>query len=508
MPNTPTPAIPGHVEELRELFEELAGFVLSDHAEAPALDKVERGIWRRVLQIGRAAMSGFLAAQGDGDEGPCIIGPQGQNLKRFKSLHRRLYLSVCGEFAIERAVYGTREGQKIESVPLDVRLQLPRGKFSYLLQEWNDSLALEMPFDQCSSVIERILGFRQSVHSLERSNRCCAEAVEAFWEDQPTPPPEQEGALLVCSADGKGVPMRRADSAPPLVAPASGGMRPGDKKMGLVGAVYSVDPYVRTPQQIVDALFRTGEGPTQEPGRPKPGFKRVRAALKRDHEDTTAPQVQAIFGWIASEVQERGQGGDKPLVLLMDGQESLWNAGLEHLPVERFEVVEILDLLHAASYVWKAVRLFHPDQEAGAERLARKQILRLLSGELPLLIRSLRGKANRCGLSGKKRDDLERIIGYFLSNAERMDYQRFLAAGYPIASGVIEGACRTVIKDRMERSGMRWVFDGAHAMMGLRSIGLSSLWDEFLEYRIRNETQRLYPQAAANDDHAGLALRA
>ena len=87
-----------------------------------------------------------------------------------------------------------------------------------------------------------------------------------------------------------------------------------------------------------------------------------------------------------------------------------------------------------------------------------------------------------------------------------MNYQDFLAAGYPIASGVIEGACRTVIKDRTERAGMRWVFEGADAMMGLRSIHLSELWDEFHEYRIGKELGRLYPQAAANDDLGPMPL--
>ena len=81
-----------------------------------------------------------------------------------------------------------------------------------------------------------------------------------------------------------------------------------------------------------------------------------------------------------------------------------------------------------------------------------------------------------------------------------MQYHEYLAAGYPIASGVIEGACRNIIVDRMEHSGMRWVMDGAHAMLGLRCIKLSGLWDEFTEFRVNRECDRLYPSHAANDD--------
>ncbi len=71
--------------------------------------------------------------------------------------------------------------------------------------------------------------------------------------------------------------------------------------------------------------------------------------------------------------------------------------------------------------------------------------------------------------------------------------------GFPIASGVIEGACRCVVKDRMERSGMRWVMSGARAMLGMRCIYLSDLWEEFIKFRIQRKSQRLYPGYATND---------
>ena len=80
-----------------------------------------------------------------------------------------------------------------------------------------------------------------------------------------------------------------------------------------------------------------------------------------------------------------------------------------------------------------------------------------------------------------------------------MAYDEYLAAGYPIASGVIEGACRNVVVDRMERSGMRWVLDGANSMLYTRCIYLSGLWDEFTRFRINKECERLYPGYSAND---------
>jgi len=130
----------------------------------------------------------------------------------------------------------------------------------------------------------------------------------------------------------------------------------------------------------------------------------------------------------------------------------------------------------------------------------RKYVNRILSGVVKQVILSLYRMGKQRDFSGRRLGDLEGICGYLRNNADRMAYDEYLAAGYPIASGVIEGACRTVVNDRMERSGMRWVFAGAHAMLGLRSIHLSGLWDDFIQFHIARESQRLYPDAAANDD--------
>ena len=303
-------------QALRTTFEELVNYISAGVENREAMHKVEQGLWTRILKMGWEAMNAFIFLSGHGDEGASLCMPDGRKLKRLEFLHSRPYLSVFGEFKLTRWVYGTREGQKIEHVPLDNQLQLPQSKFSYMLQGWNQLIAVEMPFAKVSSVLEKILGFRQSVNSLERTNRNCAEEVEGFWEERPVPSSEKEGNILVCSADGKGVPMRRNDiEKQSAVSKPASGMRPGDKKMALVGSVYSVDDYPRTPEQIVDALFRSGEAPSHETGRPKPCFKHVRAALMRDQKNTTTPQVKEIFEWMANEVEQRGQEGKRPLVL-------------------------------------------------------------------------------------------------------------------------------------------------------------------------------------------------
>ena len=132
----------------------------------------------------------------------------------------------------------------------------------------------------------------------------------------------------------------------------------------------------------------------------------------------------------------------------------------------------------------------------------------MLHGEIAAVIHALRWLGTHHKLKGKHRETLERICGYFHNNAHRMAYDVYLEHGFPIASGVIEGACRCVVKDRMERSGMRWVMSGARAMLDVRCVYLSGLWEEFMTFRIQRESRRLYPGSAANDSDFSLPLAA
>jgi hypothetical protein len=491
-------------KQLLENAQEMIDFVQRACHRGEAAHEVEIGLFRKLLAMGYELMELFFALCGDGDVGEQITHGDGRKLKRLEQLHEREYLSVFGLFVLSRVVYGTREGQKMEYAPLDARLSLPQSKFSYVLQDWDQSLVVEMPYAKVEATLAKILGLSQSVNSLERINRKMAATVDEFWAAQAVPPAADEGALLVLSADGKGVPIRReaegaADQRPaPGASEEEGEQKKGKKKMSLVGAAYTVDPYIRSPEQVLDALFREPDASSKPPARPKPMFKHIRASLLRDAADTMAPSFDEIFGWLAQEVRHRNRAGEKPMPFLMDGQEALWNALPRYFPGLQF--IEILDLLHVCGYIWAAAHLFYKKKSAQAVRFAKERMLRILQGDVQAVIRGLRWKGTHENLSRKRQEELTKICGYLEKNSHRMAYDEYLAAGYPIASGVIEGACRNVVKDRMERSGMRWILDGAHSMLGLRCIHLSGLWDEFRDFRIDRECAKLYPSPSANDD--------
>ena len=482
------------------------------YGQGEAVHELERGLFQQLLRLGYQLVEGFFELCGSGDQGAQVELSDGRQVKRLARPQGREYQSVFGVHALERVVYGTREGQKTEYIPWDSQLRLPASKFSYLLQEWDQALAVEQPYGQVSETVERILGFAQSVHSLERMNQQMARSVEAFWAAREPAPIAHGEAIVTCSADGKGVVMRRepAETVPHTAAgikteEEAAAAQTGGKKMALLGAVYTIAPYVRTPEQVLQALFDPPPPRATPPSRPKPLNKDVRASLARDEQGTMAPSYTEIFSWLAQEQRQRNPTGHQPVVVLMDGQKPLWRAAEQAF--EGVAYVEILDLLHALGYVWDAAKLFYPSRTKGADldcippqRLAfvKQQAERLLTGQVQTLIRSLRARAHR--LKPAHRAHLADILGYFQRNAARMQYDHYLHAGYPIASGVIEGACRHVVCDRMERSGMRWGLPGAQAMLELRCIGINQDWEAFMPFHIARENQRLYPVRTAPEE--------
>ena len=155
--------------------------------------------------------------------------------------------------------------------------------------------------------------------------------------------------------------------------------------------------------------------------------------------------------------------------------------------------IDVLDLLHVTPRLWQAAHLFHAVNSRDAEQFVRLRVLRILRGEVSSVIRGLRCLATNRKLEKTKRKNLETICKYLEKNQHRMRYDEYLARGFPIASGVIEGACRHVVKDRLERTGMTWTISGAQAMLDLRCVHLSDTWDDFTEFRVQRETKRLYP---------------
>ncbi len=503
-------------EAARAQLEELGRYVAGAARDGAAAHAVERHLFRQVLALGAKLFGWFLRLVGPGDLGEAVALEGGRVVKRLPGEPGRRLVTVFGGFRIPRCVYGTRPGQKIELAPTDQRLQLPEGDVSYLLQEWGQMLGVEHAFAAVDRTLEAILGLGQSVDTLERGSRKMAEAAGAFRAAQPAPDPAKEGAILVASEDNTGVPMvrpARGADRPPAGAHRKRGEKANKKQMACIGCVYTVEPHVRTAGELIAALFRDPPepgapdgGPADPPEAPQARQKRYWAELTRQAREAAgelggAGQVvraqDEVFRHMARDIMLRRKPG-QVLVHLSDGQRSLEADRLKYLPKDD-KAVDILDLMHVLPRLWEAAHLFHPEGSDQAAAFVRERLPYVLNGCTADLVADLRRMGAAHGLGGAGAGRLRRACGFLEANLHRMEYDEYLKAGYPIATGVIEGACRHVVKDRMERTGMRWKVPGANAMLQLRAVSANGDWNTFQAFRTEQERSRLYPHRDATE---------
>ena len=293
--------------------------------------------------------------------------------------------------------------------------------------------------------MKRILGLKQYVDSLEQMNRQMSEQVESYHQSQAVPPPESEASLVVQTIDHKGVIMRHpADRSTIADHDPQSEPRQDRKRMAAVAGVYTVEPYVRTPEQVLEALFAPpGQRRSEEPPRPRPQHKRLRACLS--HVDSQGDEINgtaAMFGWLAEETQARNPQGLKTLIHITDGEPQL-RTGCDVFQAD-VPMVAILDLLHATSRVWAMSRLFCGDEASRTafvkERVrldsARGGDLRGAESAQSGDATKVQGKTSRGSRQGLRvlreqrgSDALRRILGEGLSHSQRCDRGRLPARG-------------------------------------------------------------------------------
>lgn len=475
----------------RQQFDQMIALAQQAADEHRRIDTLERSLMTQLLALGHSLLGVFLARQGQGDQGETIPIQDGPDLKRLPQPHQRRYLSVFGEHSITRFVYGTREGQKIQRVPLDERLGLPQGDFSYLLQDWSQRLCLKGSFAEAAGSLEMLLGLSLGVRALEQINHAVAQSAPAFRDQVEPPPAAEEGSILVVTADGKGVPMRRpvARTDPQPHHRRTKGEKANKKQMACVGAVYSIAPFVRDPRSIVDEVIRH----QQAEQRPRPRHKKVWAEMSREVEGFPVTGKDGLFCRLWSELARRNPSDERPVVCLMDGERALWEAKKVYFP----EAVGVLDLFHVMERLWCVSHCLHKEGSVEAGRFVAEGLLSLLEGRVGSVIGGWRQRLTKGRFSSSRRRVIESAIEYFENNRDHMKYDEYLAAGYPIGSGVAEGACRHLVKDRMEQAGMRWTVAGAQAMLHVRGLYLNDEWEEYIAFHIEREQDRLYRPAAA-----------
>lgn len=469
------------IQQVRHDFEQLIEYVTDKASQSRTAYETEVTLFRRLLAIGAQLLLLFFTLRAAKRPSEPVKAADGTELA-YHSLQPTTYYSVFGKLRFRRHYYYASGHGGI--YPLDAELSLPPRCYSDLLRDWVEYCVTNESYGESIRVIKRILGLSISKQALETSVQEDAADVDAFYQQKAVPSPATEGSILVIQADGKGVPMVRDEPAP-RPARRGKGQKRTEKKEAVVTAIYTIEPYHRTAEDVVEALMRepvedqAAQRTTPQPQRPTPVGKEVRATLQG--KDTA-------FDRLAQRVAQREGDHIQHRVALTDGAEALQARMTGRFP--NFALV--LDIIHASEYLWDSANAVlgetHPDRTAWV----REQLLQLLAGDTTTVIQTLENLVQDPSLSSAQRKTLNTTIGYYRRNQPYMRYDQYLAQGWPIGTGVVEGACGHLVKGRMEQSGMRWTKSGAQPVLDLRSVRINDDWGDYHAFRRQRQHRRLY----------------
>lgn len=463
--------------EAREEFNNLIDFVTKE-ALTWELHSVEGEVFRKLLRMGRILLEVFLRSVGTGSLGPTLTKKDGEVLC-YRRTSERKYLSIFGWVTIARAYYLGEGGKGV--FPLEAQLNLPKRMYSYLLQKWMTAWGVRTSYEGAVESVKEFLGLDVAHRPIQRITRDMTPAVNEFTDSLEIPEAKEEGPILIETLDGKGIPMCKPDPDQPKTAD-----KQGKKKMALVTAAFSAEPRDHRPaEEIAAGLVNEGSKKPRSPKKPrcKPHHKRIIASLTQERA-TLMNRAQAA-------ATTRIQSHTTLKVVVGDGEKQIWRFADDLFP----GWMQVLDIIHVRDKLWIAAHLYHRKKSRSAKDYVKERLLALLTGEVDIVIEDFQIGLEDGGLSSSKASTLRsKVLGYFINNRERMQYDKYLAMGLPIGSGVIEGTCKNLINDRMERSGMRWSRDGAEAMLTLRSVYLTDLWHDFWTFRTQREKKALYSE--------------
>ena len=453
-----------------------------DHSDLEGFCDAQGREWSRLL------LEEHLAVRAWTEKRVEVVGADGVERTASRDSERHLE-TIVGTVAVPRMAYQATGAKDLH--PMDAALNLPQELFSHGVRRMVAREVARASFDE---VVEMVADYKGAViakRQVEELAVRAAQDFDAFYAERDAPESSQEN-LLVLSTDAKGIVMRREDlrtetkrkaaiKSNKLETRLSGGEKRNRKRMAQVAAVYSVAPWIRTPEDVLHGL-RNQE---TDKKRPKVHSKRVWASVEK----SPSKVIRAMFD------EALGQDPEKTRrwVVLVDGDPKQLRAIKAAARRAEVKVTIIVDVVHVIEYVWKAARALFGEANPDAEPWVSNRLLELFGGRSGGdVARTIRWWASRRDLDEAGGRAIQSACGYLAdrSRTRLMHYAEALQDGLPIATGVIEGACRYVVKDRMDRTGARWSLTGAEAVLRLRAIRASGDFDAYWAFHLAQEQRR------------------
>jgi hypothetical protein len=486
-------ALPAQVADpfadAREQFANMERY-LTGEAMKMTESELEREVQKQGEELLRKLLQAHLDIRGPGQAAGPVKGSDGIVREQDRHIHERGLETIFGEVTVTRAPYSAEGTHSLH--PLDADLNLPQELYSHEVRRRVAMQAAEDSFDSVIEVLSDYTAAEVGKRQVEELAIRAAQDFDTFYQETGAwTSREAMSEILVLTVDAKGVVMRKSAlreytrsrserTKHKLASRLSPGEKRNKKRMATVAAVYTIAPYARTPEDVVRTLAPYHE--RDRPARPRPEFKRVWASLEKSPEEVVKQAIR--------EGQSRDPEGKKKWVVLVDGQ-PIQLRMLRKL-FRRYGVCPLIvvDFIHVAEYMWKAGIAFHGEGNKELDLWVAKHLLAVLQGCPGHVAAGLRRSARRLNLDRAARKSVDKCSAYLLKLAPYLHYNRYLAQGFPIATGVIEGACRYLIKDRMDITGARWGLISAEAVLRLRALKTNGDFDEYWQFHERQEFLR------------------
>lgn len=459
------------IQDIRSDFENMLEYVTGEQARTATADETERGLFKMLIEMGLKLLTLFFVMRAQNASRETLKTADGSVLYYHRDTKRR-YVSIFGKLHFVRPYFyhKGKDGQ----TPLDAELRLGDDCYSELVREVNDYLGVYDVYHKACDILERLLGLSLSTRVIQTNLGEDAADVSAYYSQKPAPVANREAEILIVQADGKGIPMILEETKTDPVRLGKG-EKHGRKKEAIVTSVYSIERFIRTPEQVVASYY--DKISLAKPSQPQ-----------NKHLWATLDGKDAALSRLTEQVQSRLGSHIQHKIALCDGCKSLQTRIAKYFP----DFIQVLDFIHANEYLWKVANALFGETDDQRFDWMKTHTLQLLSGKTKRLIAEFRSLAKQPKISKRKRTQLLQTANYFERNLPFMDYPTYLANGWPIASGVIEGACRHFVKDRFELSGMRWRQSGAENLLRLRAVAENNDWDDYHAYRKLQRHSRLY----------------
>lgn len=445
---------------------------------------------------------------------PRVSGADGVARTRAELDHARAVVTTLGEVSVRRIAY--RAGVKgVPSLfPRDAVLNLPPCCYSWRLQRLVVMSARDGAYELAQEFVQAAAGVTVGKRQLEEIVAAAAADVAGFYAvpaRQPAPPEEEPGlpgeepapGPLALSADGKGVAMRPESRRKRTKAPGNrvktfttrpGIGEKGHKRNAEVACVFEVIPKPRTPEQVMASHHGGGDGKTGQEAKPAP-----QAVSRRYRVDIDADRSASIR-WLFDEAGRRDPGHARDWIALVDGDNHQIRLTERQAADRGITITILIDLIHVLEYLWKAAWAFHQPRDPAIETWTITQALDILHGRAAdVAARIARLAEDHPPQHTEHAKNLKKVLHYLQAKQPYLDYPKALAAGWPVATGVIEGACRHLVLDRMGITGARWSTHGAQAILWLRVTHANHDDDAYWHHHLRQEHQRNHLSRYAND---------